>query len=358
MHILLALEGPVLQGPNTWADSLYKKLNQQFSNSDEKIIEQVQTTNYKSLIKTIIHIKKFDVFHFYSESPGAALLFLLFKLLRKKTVYTVHGNITIEARYKRWPIKWLWVPAHLFVMKNVDAVTIPTKYLKSELQQYFINKKNSKKLISKQYVIPNGVNVGKYPSEILFEKAKRLKEIQTGHAHLHLLSLTSFTFQPKTMGVDLLLQTHKILNEKGIKTEIKIGGIGLQYENYKKKYQSDSIKFLGYCDAYKEYEWADVFIHLSFLDNLPIVILDAGSIGLPTIASEAGGIPEIFNSFTDKMLWGLTSNNEKIIADKIIDLIKDQSFYLDVSKKQYENIKEHFNIQTISEQFWHLYTSL
>lgn len=358
MKILLALEGPVMEGPNVLADSIFQNLVAQHHNRDGNIVKQVKTTNLKSLIKAIFCIRQFDIFHFYSESLGAALLFLLFKLFRKKIVYTLHGNMKIEAKYKPWPINWLWIPAHLFVMKNVDVVTFPSKYLKSSMQIYFRSKKIVRKSKFNHHVIPNGTFVGEYPSKLIRAKSKKLKEIRNGQCPLHILSMTSFYFEPKTRGVDLLMETNKILNESGIKTEIEIGGIGHQLDDYKKKYETHNVKFLGYCDNYKENKWADVFVHLSFLDNLPIVILNAGVVGLPSIASEIGGIPEIFCFSENKTVWGLTRNVANTVANKIMKLISDEKFYLKVSKVQYTNITEHFNISTICNQFWTLYKNL
>ena len=355
MKILLALEGSVKEGPNVWADSLFQDLAKQFHNHDGNIIKQVKTTNLKSLIKAIFSIRQFDIFHFYSESFGAALLFIFFKIFKKKIIYTLHGNIKIEAKYKPIPINWLWVPAHLFVMKNVDRVTFPSNYLKSSVQEYFKSKKMVRKSKFAHHVIHNSITVGEYPSNFIKEKSKKIRE---GKRPIRILSLTTFYFEPKTRGVDLLIETNKILNNNGVKTEIRIGGKGPQLDEYKKKYESETIRFLGYCDSDKENKWADIFIHLSFLDNLPLVVLNAGAIGLPTIASGIGGIPEIFCFSGNNKVWGLTENIADTVANKIMKLISDEKFYLEVSKGQYTNIKEHFILSTISNQFWTLYKNL
>jgi len=358
MKILFALEGPVKYGPNIWANSLYTELATRFRDNDENIIKQVKTKNIRSLIGAIFLARNFDIFHFYSESFGAALLFLLFKLFRKKTVYTLHGNMKIEAKIKPWPINWLWVPAHLFVMKNVDVVTFPSKYLMSEMEINFKLQKKMKKPIPNYYVIPNGIFVEEYPNNLVQQKSKRLKDVRRGDQPLRILSVTSFTFKPKTQGIDLLIEISTLLNDRGIKTEIKIGGIGPLLDSYKNRYEYHNIKFLGYCDSNKENRWADIFLHFSYLDVFPLVILDAGSIGLPSMASNIGGIPEIFHSNQDKFVWGLVPNKANIIVEKIIDLISDDNKYLTISKEQFSNIEEHFSLSSTSNQFWNLYTNL
>jgi len=356
MKILIALEGKLNQGPNIGTKNLFEELNKKNNRTENDHISLVDTTKFRSIISTILQLNKFDVFHFYSESPGAAFFFLLFKMLGKKTVYTVHGNFFVESKDKRWPINFLWIPTHLFVIKNVNAVIFPTRYLQTQINHYVEITKKPK--LMNQHVIPNGINIEAYPEKLINEKLKKLPQIQKGNTPLNILSVTSFVFTLKTQGVDLLIQVNDILKKKGINTELRIGGIGPKLDAYKKKYQTEKVKFLGYCDNNRENEWADVFIHLSFLDNLPFVILNAGGMGIPTIASDVGGISEIYGSSPNKIIWGLTLNNPEIIAQHILDLIQNHKLYSDVSQQQYQNIKNNFNIEKTSHQLWNLYLNL
>ena len=356
MKILIALEGRLNQGPNIGTKNLYDELNKRNNTSNKNQISLVETTKLKSVIHTILQINTYDIFHFYSESPGAVFFFLLFKILGKKIVYTVHGNFFIEAKDKHWPINLLWTPSHLFVIKNVNAVIFPSHYLRDQINQNIKNKKKSE--LKNAYVITNGIHIQEYPEKLITKKITRIKEIKNGKKTLHLLSITSFVFKLKTKGVDLLIHVNDILKKKGIQAELKIGGIGPKLDTYKNKYQNDQIKFLGYCDNKQENEWADIFLHLTFLDNLPFVILNAQGMGIPTIASDVGGIPEIYTTSTNKEIWGLTSNDPEQIANKIIELIQKENYYDEVSKQQYHNIKDYFNLEKTSKQLWNLYLNL
>lgn len=356
MHVLIALEGKLNQGPNIGTKNLYQELSKKKTESTKDQITLVDTTKFRSLLSTILQLNKFDIFHFYSESPGAAFFFLLFKMLGKKTVYTVHGNFFIEAKDKRWPISILWIPAHVFVIKNVEAVIFPTQYLQKQIDYHMTLEKKQK--LTNDFVIPNGITIEAYPEKLINEKIKKIHDIQKGTVPLNILSVTSFVFTLKTQGVDLLIQVYELLKKKGIKTKMRIGGIGPKLEAYKKKYQNEQVTFLGYCDNKKENEWADIFIHLSYLDNLPFVILNAEGLGIPTIASDVGGIPEIYQLSQNKHLWGITENTPEIIVQKILDLLQNPTFYSEVSHQQYQNIKNNFDIQKTSQRLWNLYQTL
>ena len=356
MNILIALEGKLNQGPNIGTKNLFDELSKKNHILNKNSISLVETTKIKSLLHMIVHLKNFDIFHFYSESLGAAFFFLLFKILGKKTVYTVHGNFLIEAKDKKWPINLLWIPSHLFVIKNVDAVIFPSHYLRTQINQYL--EMNNKTKLKNAYIIPNGIQIKNYPEKLITKKIIKLKEIKTSKKTLHILSITSFVFKLKTEGVDLLIQVNDILKQKGIETELRIGGIGPKLDTYKRKYQNKKITFLGYCDNKKENEWADIFIHLTYLDNLPFVILNAEGMGIPTIASHVGGIPEIFCHSPNDLVWGLTSNNPELIVKKILELIEDHNLYYNVSQQQYQNVKNNFNIAETTNQLWDLYLNL
>ena len=86
--------------------------------------------------------------------------------------------------------------------------------------------------------------------------------------------------------------------------------------------------------------------------------MNAGADGIPSIASDVGGIAEIFHDNESKMIWGITVNNPDEISDKIMELISDENFYLNISREQYENITKRFSISKMVNEFWNLYMNL
>ncbi|MBP1928352.1 glycosyltransferase involved in cell wall biosynthesis [Methanolinea mesophila] len=86
----------------------------------------------------------------------------------------------------------------------------------------------------------------------------------------------------------------------------------------------DSFTYLGPVDhdiAPYLYNLADVFILPSFYENFPISVLEAMASGLPVIASEVGGIPEMIRNRVNGIL--IPPRDPKRITESLIMLAND-----------------------------------
>lgn len=90
------------------------------------------------------------------------------------------------------------------------------------------------------------------------------------------------------------------------------GSLGLDGRVHWAGYRSDVERFLAGCD---------VFVHPTFEDAFPTVLLEAMAAGLPVIASSVGGIPEIVNpELTGRLV---PPRNEEALAAAIVELLGD-----------------------------------
>jgi len=95
-------------------------------------------------------------------------------------------------------------------------------------------------------------------------------------------------------GIEVLLKAY--LKVKKTNYRLFVAGTGKQgYERYlKSKYKDDSIIFLGKVEPEKFFERVDATIVPSiWYENLPTVVIESLSFGVPIIASKIGGIPEM-----------------------------------------------------------------
>ena len=77
-------------------------------------------------------------------------------------------------------------------------------------------------------------------------------------------------------------------------------------------------------------------------DGLPNVLLEALASGLPVIATDISGIPELITHRKTGLL--VPPFDSKALADAIILLSKDTSLYNEISKNGYDKISREFNI--------------
>lgn len=97
----------------------------------------------------------------------------------------------------------------------------------------------------------------------------------------------------------------------------------------------------------------DVFVLPSLKEGLPYVLLEAGLAGLPVIASDAGGIPEIISNDDLGILYN--EQSPKILADKISNLINNKSQREILGKNLKNEVIKNFNLQNMAKKTLQLY---
>jgi glycosyltransferase involved in cell wall biosynthesis len=266
-------------GPQKWGDDLVRAL-------EKEGIEARNIHNFLGIIKRFFYTDA-DIIH--STLP------LFFNLQGKPIILTIHGN------YKKENI---WKYLYPLAMKRANAITTPSNFLKEQLN------------LEKAIVIPNGI----FPED--YKQIKQVKHRK--NKPIQIVTVTGFKFWDKARGV---LKLFKILQEVKNKTKKKfvftVVGNGPYLEKIKnesKKYDVP-IKFIGFHSNPKDIlQKSDIFVYYSYLDNLPITILEAMASGLPIVANDVGAIGEMIKASKDdsefeKEVISLL-NNKKIKKDK------------------------------------------
>ena len=156
----------------------------------------------------------------------------------------------------------------------------------------------------------------------------------------------------ESKGVYVLLEALKLLNEKRITFICNFvggeGDVSVSNFNYKvhelkldkkvfylgKKYEEDKIII------FKE---SDIFVHPSFSDCFPLVLLEASQFSLPMISTHEGAIPEIIKEGFN----GFLVNKKDILAlsDKLEVLIKDEKLRLKMGRNAYLKYLNNYTLE-------------
>ena len=118
--------------------------------------------------------------------------------------------------------------------------------------------------------------------------------------------------------------------------------------NFDKTIFIDQIPHKKIAENLKE---SNLFILFSNYENLPCVILEAFSCGLPVISTNVGGIEEYFPKD-----FGFLINvkDEEALLQKIIEVF---TFFKSDTKKMHNYVQNNFSNRTIANQFSELYNS-
>lgn len=155
-----------------------------------------------------------------------------------------------------------------------------------------------------------------------------------------------------------LLKVIAKVQEKIEKFRVQIiGENSYQYKDYASKLgiNNNTIAFydqITHKEVSEKLKNSNLFILFSNYENLPCVILEAFSCGIPVISTNVGGISEYFPNDFGKLI---TVNNQEKLTTHIINCYQNK--YTFASKEQMHNYaKSLFSKETIASNFSELYT--
>ncbi len=106
-------------------------------------------------------------------------------------------------------------------------------------------------------------------------------------------------------GADLLIDAVAQLHADGKPVTLTLGGDGEEIAALKAQVErlglGDAVRFIGHVKARYGFSKGRLLVVPSRGDSMPYVVIEAGAAGIPMIAANVGGIPEIFGPYTDAL---------------------------------------------------------
>jgi glycosyltransferase involved in cell wall biosynthesis len=151
-------------------------------------------------------------------------------------------------------------------------------------------------------------------------------------------------------GADLLIDAVARLRADGRPVTLTLGGDGEELETLKAHVQrlgvGDAVRFIGHVKARYGFSKGSLLVVPSRGDSMPYVVIEAAAAGVPMIAANVGGIPEIFDTHTKALF---APSNVGAMADAIRHALDDPAATLNRAKSLRERISAHFSQQAMVE---------
>ena len=145
-------------------------------------------------------------------------------------------------------------------------------------------------------------------------------------------------------GADLLIDAVARLRADGKPVTATLGGDGEEFDALKAQVQrlglADAVRFIGHVKARYGFSKGRVLVVPSRGDSMPYVVIEAAAAGVPMIAANVGGIPEIFGPYTDALF---APNIAAAMADAIETTIDEREAAQERARKLRERIFQHFS---------------
>ena len=114
-----------------------------------------------------------------------------------------------------------------------------------------------------------------------------------------------------------------------------------------------SVQFLGYRDDVKDIlPTFDTFLLTSSIEGLPNVLIEAQSMGVPVVSTNAGGANETFLKDLTGILVDSQDSNE--IAHAVCNVLQDSNFKENAQQKGREFVHSRFGIEAMHKQLKHI----
>jgi glycosyltransferase involved in cell wall biosynthesis len=151
-------------------------------------------------------------------------------------------------------------------------------------------------------------------------------------------------------GADLLVDAVARLHSDGKPVTLTLAGDGEELEHLKAQIQklglTEAVRFLGHVKARYAFSKGKLLVVPSRGDSMPYVVIEAAAAGIPMVAANVGGIPEIFGSHTDALF---APNLVGALADAIEAALEDPAAAQARAKSLRERIFLHFSQKAMVE---------
>jgi len=298
------------------------------------------THAFSSSISSIFN--SYDIIHY--QAIGPTLLSWIPKIFRKKVVATVH-------RFDYESGKWGYLAKKALKISEKFALSIP-------IQTIVVAKYQEKIYRDKGYnpiYIPNGVNIPK-PKEVnIIKREYNLKGKD------YILYMGRLVPEKRC---DWLIKAFSSLNNSNFSDlKLVIAGGSSSSDDYVKKLKRISmgnkkILFTGYVSGLKKEELfsnALLFILPSYLEGLPIALLEASSYGLPCLASDILPHREVIGDGTNGFFFSNDDFND--LKKKLREiLLLPKSKLKEIGEEAKMNVRINYNWDDVvkkTEEIYH-----
>lgn len=324
---------------------------------DRNLIEEA---GYK--VFYLSDIKLINAFRF-------SILFKLARILKDNEIDVLHCHVHKPTVYGVMAAKLAGTPV---VLSHVHGLG-RSRNFRRKLMNYLLSRKCSR-IIS----VANGVkedvlrNNWRMPADkvVVLENSvdyERFAEVsidKTEARRMLGVSPDAFVFGTvgrlaPTKGLSFLIEAFSRAKEKIASAQLVLLGTGQSQAELEQQASktscSDSIHFLGHRDNIEQlYRAMDVFVLSSVAEGMPRAILEAMAAGVPCIATEVGGVPEIL---PNRDVGRLVPAKDPIaLAQAMIDFAQSPAEQIEeLAKEASDRVRRYYSHKVVGEKLGNLY---
>ncbi len=278
---------------------------------------------------SLVHLHTASGTSFYRKS----VCFLIAKLFRKKTIVHIHGGGFLDFYASSGASVRLLIRR---VLDRADAIIVLSEGFRTGIGR-----------ISKN---PN--------LHVVFNPVSSADDANafSGDASPRLLFVGDVI---ERKGIGELIAAMKIILDSKPSARLTICGAG-RIDFYRRVcsdlHISEAVSFTGFVSGEAKrsaFSAASLFVLPSWVEGMPMVVIEAMAAGLPVVASAVGGIPEIIEEGTNGFL--VPPRNVAALAERILRIAADPALGKSMSAENIRKVREVFDISVIAGKVCEIY---
>ncbi|MCS7124306.1 MAG: glycosyltransferase family 4 protein [Candidatus Bathyarchaeota archaeon] len=239
------------------------------------------------------------------------------------------------------------------LLERSDKIIAVSTHTKMELLEHYDVSAN------KVHVIYNGVDINKFKPTDEKDKVKR----EMGFVDDKVVLYVGRLYRRK--GLRTLLKAVPFILRKIKDVKFVISGKGFRNEEKELRVLASKLKveknvfFLGYTPddkLPKLYQAAEVFVLPSVYEGMPFTLLEALASGLPVVATNVGGIPEVVNHGENGLL--VKSQDLQGLVEGILYLLENPDFAHEMGLSGRKTVEKNFSWQKVARQVLEVYNEV
>ncbi len=262
---------------------------------------------YRANMMALKLCKKPDLIHVHILTRLGVIAWIQKLLHKTPYIITEHWSRYLPGNDFKGLLRKLFTK---IVVRNAETITTVTENLAIAMKNHGLRNDN-------YVVLPNVVNLDMFH---ISEKNNNPCKI------IHISC-----FEDKSKNISGLLESLKIIDDKGIDFQCKLIGEGMDLDLMKGKAKElQLINKVSFTGLLQGQALADVLSSGDFLvlssnyENMPVVILEALASGLPVVSTNVGGIKEMIDD-TKGIL--VEPRNKEALAEAMIKMIETHKNY-------------------------------
>jgi len=237
--------------------------------------------------------------------------------------------------------------ARLWLLRKwVNTFIVISREIDSELSGVGIS-------YEQRLFLPNGVDVDRFTPLSQDEKRAMRAKLALPEDGYIIIYSGRLSLEKR---VEHLLTVWPKISEGHPNALLIVAGTGDQ-EVRLRSMAGQSVRFLGHVDEPLPYlQSSDMFVLPSITEGLSNSLLEALSVGLPVVATEVGGTPDVIEHGTSGFI--VPPDDVQALLDAILGLMDSPELQLRISREGRARVLQHYSLDAVAENMSALYFRL